>query len=155
MIKAHEEKKLHKLNKSTKNSDKQLIPLVQKYIEQLQKYEDEYKVWINKDLATKKKWKVVYFHRPLYCSFIKNTHCTSQAKIERKFYEQTFFKHRVDLVFNGHVHAYERMYPIYKGKVDIDSVSDDMKTYTNPKYPTHVVCGTGGNKEHEYKCNYL
>jgi len=71
----------------------------------------------------------------------------------RDILEEILMQNKVDLVLAGHVHAYERLFPIYAGKVDLDSISQDKNTYANPKFPVHVVCGAGGNKEGFYNCN--
>ena len=34
------------------------------------------------------------------------------------FYEDLFYSYGVDLVFGGHVHAYERTHPMYRYKRD-------------------------------------
>lgn len=121
-------------------------------------FDETYKVnfqnWLRKDLlSSNKKWKIVYLHRPLYCSFDNDSHCITSAKYMRDILEQILMENKVDLVLAGHVHAYERLFPIYAGKVDKDSVSEDNNTYVNPKYPVHVVCGAGGNREGFADCN--
>jgi hypothetical protein len=45
-----------------------------------------------------------------------------------------FARYGVDLVFNGHVHAYERTHPMYRYKVDNCG-------------PMYVTIGDGGNIE--------
>jgi hypothetical protein len=109
---------------------------------------DQFKSWFKDDLSsTAKKWKIVYLHRPLYCSWKKRPRCTYEAELLRKFFEELFYEGKIDLILSGHLHNYERMYPIYKNDVDKNSVSEDGKVYNNPKYPVHLICGTGGNKE--------
>jgi len=102
--------------------------------------------WLDNDLKmTTKKFKIVYMHRPLYCSrTTEDKYCLSDAEAERKIYEEIFMNRKVDLVITGHVHAYERMFPIYQNTVDTSSLSNDRNTYTNPKYPSYLVCGSTG-----------
>jgi acid phosphatase type 7 len=50
---------------------------------------------------------------------------------------QIFHQYKVDVVFSGHVHAYERCTRIYKGKVDNSG-------------PLYFTVGTGGNHEGLY-----
>ncbi len=50
-------------------------------------------------------------------------------------------KYGVDLYFSGHMHSYERLYPVYKGKIA------NPPTYENPRAPTHVVTGSAGCSE--------
>jgi hypothetical protein len=64
--------------------------------------------WLDNDLQKSAKWKVVYMHRPLYCSK-NNAACNEDAKGLRKMFESIFFKHKVDLVLTGHRHNYERL----------------------------------------------
>ena len=111
--------------------------------------------WLENDLKTStKKWKIIYLHRALYCSMNDDYHCISSSQLKRNLLEELILMYKVDLVIAGHVHAYERLYPIYHSKADMDSVKNDGSLYDNPKYPTHVVCGTGGNVEGFFKCNY-
>jgi len=41
--------------------------------------------------------------------------CEDNASIFRAELEQLFYEEKVDLVITGHVHAYERTYPVYNG----------------------------------------
>jgi len=91
--------------------------------------------WLEKDLASvdrsKTPWIFTSWHRPWYCS--NNAHQGSGSWMMDS-YEDLLYKHKVDINFVGHVHAYERTHPIYKGKV----VNDGIVTLTN---------GNGGNHE--------
>ncbi len=111
-------------------------------------FSEEYKErmldWLTKDLSsTRKKWKIVYMHRPLYCSVQKKT-CIHDVINLRNLLEEIFLKYSVDLVLSGHVHNYERVYPVYKNTVDLKSLRNENNTYFNPKYPSYVVCGATG-----------
>jgi predicted MPP superfamily phosphohydrolase len=64
--------------------------------------------WIDTELAaSKEKWKIVFFHHPLYSS--ARTH-GSTLKL-REVLEPLFIKYGVSLVLNGHDHTYERVKP--------------------------------------------
>jgi len=64
--------------------------------------------WIEDELKKAgEKWKIVYFHHPLYSS--SRTH-GSQLKL-RAVLEPLFIQYNVSLVLNGHDHAYERIKP--------------------------------------------
>ena len=64
--------------------------------------------WVEKELqASGEKWKIAYFHHPLYSS--ARTH-GSQLKL-REVLEPLFIKYDVSLVLNGHDHTYERIKP--------------------------------------------
>jgi hypothetical protein len=68
---------------------------------------DEIK-WIDGELGkSSEKWKIVFFHHPLYSS--GKTH-GSQVKL-REVLEPIFTKYKVSLVLNGHDHIYERITP--------------------------------------------
>lgn len=54
--------------------------------------------------------------------------------------EDLFYKYGVDMYFSGHVHSYERNYPVYQGNVDPNK-------YNNPKATTHLLIGGAGNDE--------
>jgi predicted phosphodiesterase len=64
--------------------------------------------WIEKELAASaSEWKICFFHHPLYSSAKKH----GSAKDLRALLEPIFVKHKVDVVFNGHDHSYERIKP--------------------------------------------
>lgn len=68
--------------------------------------------------------------------------------------------HGVDLYLSGHVHIYQRFYPLLGPKehaphakpvaVDKVSVSKDGHTYTNPQYMTTIVAGSPGDQEETF-----
>ena len=64
--------------------------------------------WIEDELKkANEKWKIAFFHHPLYSS--ARTH-GSQLKL-RAVLEPIFIQYNVSLVLNGHDHAYERIKP--------------------------------------------
>ncbi|KAK9829245.1 hypothetical protein WJX72_004731 [[Myrmecia] bisecta] len=91
--------------------------------------------WLQADLQgfsrAKTPWLVVFFHAPWYNSYVSHH---DEGEPMRKAFEAMFFKYGVDLVLTGHVHAYERTYPVYDYR-------------RNACGPTHVVMGNGGNRE--------
>ena len=81
---------------------------------------EEQKAWLERDLKqTRQPWKIAYFHRPMYSS---SKHGSDENI--REDLEPILVRRKVDLVFGGHDHAYERTVPIYR--------------------VTHVVSGGGG-----------
>lgn len=78
---------------------------------------DQYR-WLEADLSSvdrkKTPWLIVLLHAPWY-----NTNNAHQGEGEsmRKAMEELLYKARVDAVFAGHVHAYERfvspLHPVY------------------------------------------
>ncbi|XP_050381858.1 purple acid phosphatase 22-like [Argentina anserina] len=95
---------------------------------------DQYK-WLQTDLGKidrkKTPWVVALLHAPWY-----NTNTAHQGEGEsmRIAMEELLYKARVDMVFQGHVHAYERFTRVYKNKAD-------------PCGPIYVTIGDGGNRE--------
>jgi predicted phosphodiesterase len=64
--------------------------------------------WVEKELAASgSEWKICYFHHPLYSS--GRTHGSSLDL--RALLEPIFVKEKVDVVFSGHDHVYERVKP--------------------------------------------
>lgn len=97
-------------------------------------HSQQYK-WLEADLGSidrkKTPWVIVLLHAPWY-----NTNNAHQGEGEsmRKAMEELLYKARVDVVFAGHVHAYERFARIYDNKVD-------------PCGPVYITIGDGGNRE--------
>lgn len=78
-------------------------------------------------------WLIVVMHCPWYSS--NQAHYgEQQAVMMRDSMEEVFFKNHVNLVFTGHVHAYERTYPVFKNETRADGV-------------VYVTIGDGGNRE--------
>lgn len=65
---------------------------------------------------TKTPWLIVSTHAPWY-----NTYATHYKENEcmRQAYEPLLFKYNVDIMFLGHVHAYERTKPVYNYTVSL------------------------------------
>ncbi|XP_052173357.1 purple acid phosphatase 22-like [Diospyros lotus] len=95
---------------------------------------DQYK-WLTADLAKVDRavtpWLIVVLHAPWY-----NTNVAHKGEGEsmRNAMEELLYKERVDVVFAGHVHAYERFARIYDKEED-------------PCGPLYVTIGDGGNRE--------
>jgi hypothetical protein len=64
--------------------------------------------WLEESLAASKaRWKVVFGHHPLYCSARKHGSSPELCTV----LEPLFVKYKVDSVFSGHDHVYERVKP--------------------------------------------
>ena len=72
--------------------------------------------WLEEDLrSSDATWKFVFFHYPPYSSYYKEG--GRRTNVLCPLFEQ----HGVDMVFNGHVHSYERTYPLRNNEVDEDN----------------------------------
>jgi predicted phosphodiesterase len=80
--------------------------------------------WLDKELAkSDATWKFVYHHHPAYSSDdddFGDTWRTASPNgdVRVRALVPLYEKHNVDVVFNGHIHVYERTLPIREGKVD-------------------------------------
>jgi hypothetical protein len=115
---------------------------------------DQFKGWYNNDMQIYRdiKWKIVFMHRPLYCSLTRLEVCTKDTDELRDFFEEMFTD--IDLVIAGHVHNYERTLPVYKHIINEQAV-DNNGYYINPRAPAYIVCGSAGNIHGMSEvCNY-
>lgn len=75
-------------------------------------------------------WLIVTYHVPIYNTF--EVHQKDYQRIAmREHIEPLLVHHRVNVVINGHIHAYLRTKPVAFGTVD-------------PTGPIHIVMGAGG-----------
>ena len=97
-------------------------------------------------------WIIVYIHKPMYTSpnTCSSTGCTNTGSVAtnlRNIYHAKFVQYGVDVVLNGHVHNYQRTYPI---RYDSGSPSSPILSSTNsynyddPIGQIFVTVGTGG-----------
>ena len=93
-------------------------------------------------------WIVVFYHKQAYSS---GGGLPDETDF-RKAYHPLFDKYNVDLAFQGHHHAYERMYPIIfnddsKNKPIVsakDKVKENSNVFQNPDGTIFLTVGTGG-----------
>ena len=78
-------------------------------------------------------WIIVGGHRPVYSS-------RGVTQAVHDMLEPLLLQYNVDFYFCGHVHWYERMYPVAQGNVL-------QKDYNNPASPVYIVSGSAGNVE--------
>ncbi|VTS01718.1 LamG-like jellyroll fold domain-containing protein [Tuwongella immobilis] len=88
-------------------------------------------------------WKFAYHHHPLYSSDSDDYGNSFRGPNEwgaknPRFLEPLYEKYNMDIVFNGHIHVYERSYPIRGGRVD------------RQKGIIHVTSGGGGARLEEF-----
>jgi len=102
------------------------------------------------------KWIIVYLHKPFYaspntCGSSSCSNSGSTAKSLRTNYHAMFEQYGVDLVLQGHVHNYERTFPL---KYNPNSQSNPIKTssnandYIDPEGQIFAIVGTGGVNFH-------
>ncbi|EGZ11263.1 hypothetical protein PHYSODRAFT_519791 [Phytophthora sojae] len=118
--------------------------------------------WLEEDLKAADSnrdqvpWIIVGIHQPMYtirsCDADGTPNNDYEARNVQEAFEELFIKYKVDLVLQGHVHAYERIYPTANGSAVIDGVSEDVSTNTNPQARVYVISGSaGGPEENHYK----
>jgi hypothetical protein len=95
--------------------------------------------WLSEYLATsinrtKTPWVIAMMHVPFYNS---NTGHYMEGELQRIQMEPFLYDIGVDIVIAGHVHVYERTYPVYNNELD-------------PCGATHFTLGDGGNYEGTY-----
>jgi hypothetical protein len=87
--------------------------------------------WLDDALGrTAMLWKLVMFHHPVHAS-----HPTRQSPALGEAWVPVFDKHHVDLVLQGHDHAYQRTYPLRAGR-----------RVTRPDQGTTYVVSVSGTK---------
>lgn len=105
------------------------------------------------DLTTD--WIIVLIHHPLYTSVTdKITHVQNAL---RENYHPMFENYGVDLVIQGHVHNYQRSYPLKYNNLEPSEpiVTDFEKNhYVEPKGQIFVIAGTGGHSIHTFTENF-
>ena len=94
-------------------------------------------------------WVIIVAHKPLYCSLNEESAmimeaCTLHAEIMRNAFEDIFIQYMVDLAIYGHIHLYERTYPLAYWDFE---TSEDTSKFINPSWPIHIVNGVAGNLE--------
>lgn len=95
---------------------------------------DQYK-WLVNDLAKIDRsitpWVLVLVHAPWYNS---NEAHEGEGESMRVAMEELLYSSSIDMVFAGHVHAYERFTRVYDNNID-------------PCGPVYITIGDGGNRE--------
>jgi hypothetical protein len=113
--------------------------------------------WLDADLREANKhrhtrpWIIFMTHHPIYCS-VTSSDCTTKAATIKNGpvdpntnltwggLEELLLKHKVDIYMSGHVHNYERTYPVAKEKLI-------TKSYHNAPSFFQIVIGNAGQPE--------
>nr|CAD1820248.1 unnamed protein product [Ananas comosus var. bracteatus] len=95
---------------------------------------EQYK-WLERDLANVDRsvtpWLIATWHPPWYSTYKSHY---KEAECMRLEMEELLYSYGVDIIFNGHVHAYERSNRVYNYELD-------------PCAPIYITVGDGGNRE--------
>jgi predicted phosphodiesterase len=102
-------------------------------------------------------WIIVYYHQPMYTS---KTHHEGLEPF-RDLYHNLFTKYGVDLVLSGHIHNYQRSYPlIYNNDnpsnpiiaqnaiLDNGDNNNNNNAYVEAQGTVFAIVGTGGQELH-------
>ncbi|XP_057509902.1 bifunctional purple acid phosphatase 26-like [Actinidia eriantha] len=87
-------------------------------------------------------WLIVLMHVPIYNS---NEAHFMEGESMRSVYESWFVHYKVDVIFAGHVHAYERSYRI--SNIHYNVSSGDPYPIPDKSAPVYITVGDGGNQE--------
>ncbi|XP_039132006.1 LOW QUALITY PROTEIN: phosphoenolpyruvate phosphatase-like [Dioscorea cayenensis subsp. rotundata] len=103
-------------------------------------------LWLYNELKRvdreKTPWLIIIMHAPIYNS--NEAHYMEGESI-RAVFESWFVHYKVDLVFAGHVHAYERSYRISNIKYNVTSGA--RYPLPDKSAPVYITVGDGGNQE--------
>ncbi|XP_071716041.1 bifunctional purple acid phosphatase 26-like [Rutidosis leptorrhynchoides] len=87
-------------------------------------------------------WLIVIMHTPIYNS---NSAHYMEGESMRVAFESWFCQYKVDLVFAGHVHAYERSYRI--SNIHYNITGGVSYPVPDKSAPVYITVGDGGNQE--------
>ncbi|KAL9354365.1 hypothetical protein Peur_052335 [Populus x canadensis] len=102
--------------------------------------------WLEEELPkvnrSETPWLVVLMHSPWYNSY---EYHYMEGETMRVMYESWFVKYKVDVVFAGHVHAYERSERI--SNIAYNIVNGRCVPVRDQTAPVYITIGDGGNIE--------
>ncbi len=102
------------------------------------------------------KWIIVYLHKPMYtspnsCSSSSCSNTGSENSNLRNGFHAMFDQYGVDLVLQGHIHNYQRTFPLKYDSASPSSPtigSNNANTYTEGNGAVFAIVGTGGVNFH-------
>ncbi|KAA8521590.1 hypothetical protein F0562_012263 [Nyssa sinensis] len=102
--------------------------------------------WLREELKRvdreKTPWLIVLMHAPIYSSNVAHY---MEGESMRAVFESWFVHFKVDIIFAGHVHAYERSYRI--SNIHYNVSSGDRYPVADKSAPVYITVGDGGNQE--------
>ncbi|KAJ8292170.1 Acid phosphatase [Rhodotorula toruloides] len=103
--------------------------------------------WIKNELSkvnrTETPWVFAMSHRPMYSSEVSSY----QAHM-RKAFQQILIDGGIDAYFSGHIHWYERMWPLtVNGTVDSAAIKSNHTYVASKNSLIHLIEGNAGNVE--------
>ncbi|KAK9102067.1 hypothetical protein Sjap_019321 [Stephania japonica] len=103
-------------------------------------------IWLRQELSKVNReqtpWLFVVMHVPMYSS---NDVHFMEGESMRAAFESWFVQYKVDLIFAGHVHAYERSYRISNIRNDVST--SECFPVLDKSAPVYITVGDGGNQE--------
>ncbi|XP_050231093.1 purple acid phosphatase 2-like [Mercurialis annua] len=109
------------------------------------KYTPQYK-WLEQELPkvnrTETPWLIILMHCPMYNSYVGHF---MEGETMRVMYEKWFVEYKVDVVFAGHVHAYERSKRV--SNIAYNVVNGMCTPVNDQSAPVYITIGDGGNLE--------
>lgn len=96
------------------------------------------------EVRKQRPWIIVLSHREMYCSSALDLFRVETLLIREGFrgeygLEKVMHDFKVDVFFAGHVHLYERIFPVYK-----EEVVNTSHPFENPERVVHIVTGAAG-----------
>ncbi|OAY47013.1 bifunctional purple acid phosphatase 26 [Manihot esculenta] len=109
------------------------------------KYTPQY-IWLYNELEKVNReetpWLIVLMHVPIYNS---NEAHFKEGESMRSVFEEWFVRYKVDIIFAGHVHAYERSYRI--SNIHYNVSTGNCYPVADKFAPVYITVGDGGNQE--------
>lgn len=116
-------------------------------LRQLQWLEDDLEAANRPEARALRPWIITIGHRPMYSHFgpayDREGAIVRDGSSGTPGFEQLFYRYGVDLQLAGHIHNYERQWPVVKGAVKNGSRGN---AYFNPRAPVHIITGAAGNR---------
>ncbi|KAJ3032235.1 hypothetical protein HDV00_007756 [Rhizophlyctis rosea] len=103
--------------------------------------------WLEADLQKidrkKTPWVIAMSHRPMY-----STQVSSYQTNIRNAFEALLLKYNVDVYLSGHIHWYERLYPMSANStIDAHAIIDQHTYVSTNTSMVHIINGMAGNIE--------